>query len=110
MHWRIRFGIILCAGAAAVGSLLLCGMASPAPISTESVVQQTSAPQETNDPTVYSLRSYNGWIGVYQGDTLVYCSEILVDTLPISDRHILDTGIETESWDKVLLLLEDFSS
>ena len=110
MHWRTRFGIILCAGAAAAGSLLLCGMASPAPISTESVVHQTSAPQETSNPTVYSLRSYNGWIGVYQGETLLYCSEVLVDTLPISDRRILDAGIETESWEKVLLLLEDFSS
>lgn len=114
MHWRTRFGISLCAGAAAAGSILLCGMAPSAPISAESAESAAPQPavvsQDRGSAAVYSLRSYNGWIGVYQGETLVYCSDILVDTLPNSDRSILERGIETESWDEVLLLLEDFGS
>ena len=110
MHWKTRFGISLCTGVAAVSSILLCGMTTADRIPTESSAPQSSAKSASDVNTEYCLRNYNGWIGVYQGDDLLYCSEILVDTLPASDQTMLETGIQTESWDKLLLLLEDFGS
>lgn len=110
MHWKARLGISLCAAAVALSSILLCGMTPTEQISAETEAVPPAAEAALETGTAYSLRNYKGWIGIYHGEELLCCSEILVDTLPDSDRTLLETGIEAQSWDNLLLLLEDFSS
>lgn len=109
MHWKTRFGVSMCMGITAISSILLCGMGSSGQISTDTTTQK-SVSQHASADTGYCLRNCNGWIGVYLGEELIQCTEISVDTLRIGDQQMLEKGIHTESWNELLLLLEDFGS
>jgi hypothetical protein len=59
---------------------------------------------------VYTIKELDGRIGVFYMDDLIYFTDIEVDTLPSSDRILLHSGIETESYESVVRLLEDYST
>lgn len=111
MHWKTKYRISVCMAAAAAGSVILCGL-FPADRAVADNTAADSPPAVQAEPadTRYYLRDYNGWIGVYQGEELLHCTEISVDSLRNRDRLLLEEGIQTDSWDELLLLLEDLGS
>ena len=96
---------------AATGSVLLAGLVPSDRASADNAVEQQHpiAQTETVDNR-YCLRNCNGWIGIYQGEELLRCTEIPVNSLRNNDQLMLEKGIHTDSWDDLLMLLEDFGS
>ncbi len=61
---------------------------------------------------VYTLREYNGHIGVFENDdsTPIQEIDVLVDNLPASDRALLAKGIVAKDTAELRSLLEDYGS
>ena len=110
MHWKTKFRISICMFIAAVSSILLCGILPSDRASADSIIEQQPISQEESVDNYYYLRDYNGRIGVYQGEKLLQCTEIPVSSLRNSDQLLIEKGISTDSWDDLLMLLEDFGS
>ena len=111
MHWKTKYRISVCMVVAAVSSVLLCGLLPADRASADNTAEQQQPITQTAPvDNRYCLRNCNGWIGIYQGEELIRCTEIPVDSLRNSDRLLLDEGIHTDSWDDLLMLLEDFGS
>lgn len=111
MHWKTKYRISICMVVAAIGSILLCGLLPADRVSADSTPK--TVPSTTQTAPVdnrYCLRSCNGWIGIYQGEELLRCTEIPVSSLRNSDRLLIEKGIRADSWDDLLMLLEDFGS
>ena len=70
-----------------------------------------SLPTEGSAPLGWTLRDYEGRIGVFDGGgRLCYLSEIYVKTLPKADRILLREGITVTSKQALDALIEDYSS
>lgn len=103
--------------------LTLCVLALAAVITGSAAVKSISDADENNAPgqnvslaaadkTVYCLRDWQGYIAVFEGDkeTPTTMTDIPTETLNKVDREKLKSGIEAETREKLLSLLEDFSS
>ena len=60
------------------------------------------------EKSVYELKEYNGKIGVYKNDALVYTINTYVFTLPESDKSLLKEGIKVYSEDELRELIEEY--
>ena len=61
---------------------------------------------------MYILRSYNGLLAVFKGDSDVPYIEtdVRIADLPYADMELLNTGIAVESYSELNRLLEDYCS
>ena len=67
---------------------------------------EDKAPAE--EKNVYELKEYNGKIGVYKNDALVYTINTYVFTLPESDKSLLKEGIKVYSEGELRELIEEY--
>lgn len=51
----------------------------------------------TNEDTIYTIKEFNGKIGVYLNDDFQYHLDIYVSTLPEKDKQLLSKGITATS-------------
>lgn len=56
----------------------------------------------------YILTDCNGHIGVFSGGKLILLTNVKLDDLRSSDRALLEAGIEVDSYEALMRLLQDF--
>lgn len=76
------------------------------------------APIEDNDINVeaikptpepfYELKDYNGKIGIYEDDSLIYTLDVFIFTLPQADQLLLKDGIIVTSKVDLMNLIEEY--
>ncbi len=73
-------------------------------------VEQSSIEQSRS--TIYTVKEYEGRIGVFYNDDPTPYQEIDVDvfSLPAADQEALSTGIKVYSTDKLNQIIEDYES
>ena len=68
--------------------------------------------EENNDDNkaenTYMLKEYNGKIGVYENNALIYTLDTYVFTLPEIDKKLLGEGIKTASKTELYELIEEY--
>ena len=60
------------------------------------------------DTKTYMLKEYNGKIGVYENEALIYTLDTYVFTLPDVDKKLLRNGIVTTSKTELYELIEEY--
>ena len=55
---------------------------------------------------IYCLKDYNGKIGIYKNNSLVYTLDVYVFTLPEEDKKLLTEGIEVSNKEELYDLIE----
>ena len=56
----------------------------------------------------YILKDYNGKIGVYENDSLIYTLDTYIFTLPEKDKKLLSEGIAVSSKEELYQILEEY--
>jgi hypothetical protein len=62
----------------------------------------------TKKEIYYVLKEYNGKIGVYENESLIYTLDIYVFTLPEVDKQLLKDGIIVSTKEKLYELIEEY--
>ena len=57
---------------------------------------------------IYMLKEYNGKIGVFENEALVYTLDTYIFTLPEVDKHLLMEGIVLTSKNELYELIEEY--
>ena len=60
------------------------------------------------ETTNYMLKEYNGKIGVYENESLIYTLDKYVFTLPEIDKQLLKDGIKAASKTELYELIEEY--
>ena len=71
------------------------------------VIENTDNVIET-ETKKYILKEYNGKIGVYENESLIYTLDTYVFTLPEADKQLLNKGIEASSLDELFKIIEEY--
>lgn len=61
-----------------------------------------------NEKTNYILKEYNGKIGIFENDALIYTLDTYVFTLPENDKKLLKDGITVSTKEELYELLEEY--
>ena len=56
----------------------------------------------------YILKDYNGKIGVFENDSLIYTLDTYIFTLPEKDKKLLSEGICVSSKEELYQMLEEY--
>lgn len=56
----------------------------------------------------FTLKEYNGKIGVYQNDSLVYTLDVYIFTLPEKDKKLLNDGITFSNIEELYMAIEEY--
>ena len=72
--------------------------------------ENINEPQDdtTHEEIQYMLKEYNGKIGVYENNALVYTIDTYVFTLPEIDKRLLNDGIKVFSKMELYELIEEY--
>lgn len=70
----------------------------------------TSTNQSVTQNDVYTIKSENGRIVVYKGDTLYQKTSTATSTLPKSDQKELLYGISAQTKEQMQAILDDYCS
>ena len=75
-------------------------------------MRSNRAESTTQAGSAYTVRAFEGEIGVFKGDaaTPLEVYAVNVDTLPAADRFLLNAGIPAENRQEVRRILEDYLS
>lgn len=113
---------ILCAILALL-SIIAISFAFSQPIQKETPVSQAandnhytpipSSSQETKDSASslsYTVREYDGIIGVFQNDESVPCitENVKINTLPEEDKRIITQGVTFETYKEMIAFLQNY--
>lgn len=60
------------------------------------------------ETTTYMLKEYNGKIGIYENESLIYTLDTYVFTLPETDKQLLKNGIIATSKSELYRLIEEY--
>lgn len=101
--------LILIFGIFAVIFVVISGFAQMYRADTQVTQSATENQSEVQDEA-YTVKSENGRIVVYQGDTLIQRTATHVSTLPKKDQKALLYGIKAEDMEQVDALLMDYCS
>lgn len=101
---------IAAAGILAAMALTLAGAAGVAAVTGGGDTENVGGSDIADEARVYTVKAVGDVIGVYYGGELVLLTDIAVGALPTSDREALSNGIVASEYEKVLALLEDYSS
>lgn len=73
------------------------------------VDSKQSVPKEA---VIYTVQELDGKIAVYEGESKspTYVYSVLVSTLPPLDQQALKNGIKIDSMEKLVRLIEDYTS
>ena len=61
-----------------------------------------------NEKKTYILKEYNGKIGIFENDALIYTLDTYVFTLPENDKKLLKDGITVSTKEELYELLEEY--
>ena len=77
-------------------------------INNESTNEDIPIFEETKDEVrdIYCLRDYNGKIGIYKNESLIYTLDVYIFTLPEEDKKLLTEGIEVSNKEELYDLIE----
>ncbi len=64
--------------------------------------------EPAKETKIYMLKEYNGKIGVYENEALVYTLDTYVFTLPDADKQLLKRGIITADEAELYELIESY--
>ena len=56
----------------------------------------------------YILKEYNGKIGIFENEALIYTLDTYIFTLPQNDKKLLSDGIEVSTKEELYKLLEEY--
>ena len=76
------------------------------PVFDENKTENTEKEETTTD--IYCLKEYNGKIGIYQNDALVFTIDKFIFTLPENDKKLLKEGIYTTDIKEFYEILEQY--
>lgn len=62
----------------------------------------------TEGNTKYILKEYNGKIGIFENEALIYTLDTYIFTLPQNDKKLLNDGIEVSTKEELYELLEEY--
>ena len=62
----------------------------------------------SNSETVYTVKEYNGKIGIYENGALVYTLDKYVFTLPEYDKKLLSSGITIHTEEELYKIIEEY--
>lgn len=62
----------------------------------------------TENEKSYEVKEYNGRIGVFEDNSLLYTVDVYVFTLPKSDQKLLSDGIKADSKEELNEILEEY--
>ncbi|MBQ8545873.1 MAG: hypothetical protein IJ437_02905 [Clostridia bacterium] len=69
---------------------------------------QPAFEETENVDTRYIVKDYNGKIGIYENDSLVYTLDTYIFTLPEKDKKLLSEGISVSSKEELYEILEEY--
>ena len=78
---------------------------------------QTENNSETNIPTfeeatevtiTYLIKEFNGKIGIFENDALIYTLDTYIFTLPQKDQKLLSEGISVSSKEELYEIIEEY--
>jgi hypothetical protein len=75
---------------------------------TENVFNENIEEPEQTDKTIYIVKEYNGKIGVFKENALIYTMDIHIFTLPEYDKNLLACGIKAEGIDELYRILGEY--
>lgn len=70
----------------------------------EPVFEETNASKKT----IYTVKEYNGKIGIFENDALIYTLDTYVFTLPEYDKKLLSSGIEASTQEELYEIIEEY--
>ena len=70
--------------------------------------QNNNEIEDDESKDVYCLKEYNGKIGIYKNDALVYTIDRFIFTLPDNDKKLLKEGIYTTDPEELYKILEQY--
>lgn len=77
---------------------------------TDNFKENTTQTQSAQLTEAYTVKSENGKVVVYQGDTLLHKTSTATSTLPKRDQKILLYGISVNSKEELNEILENYCS
>lgn len=104
MKAKARLWILLTAAALALAGVT-AGAAAAA-----SYEDRARPAEESPAELGYILTDYEGVIGVFRGGVLILQTDVRLDTLRRADRELLMEGIEVDSYEALMRLLQDFDA
>ena len=75
---------------------------------TENNVQDVFEDVTNREKTVYTVKEYNGKIGVYENEALIYTLDRYVFTLPEYDKKLLSSGIVVSTEEELYKIIEEY--
>ena len=75
---------------------------------TENNEQSVFDEVETDRITAYTVKEYNGKIGIFENDSLIYTLDRYVFTLPEYDKKLLSSGIEVSTKEELYEIIEEY--
>jgi len=74
--------------------------------------ENSEIPSPSSRTTTYTVKEYEGHIGVFHNDDRTPYQEIDVDvsSLPVADRELLKDGIKVSDANKLNSIIEDYES
>ena len=75
---------------------------------TENVFNENVEEPEQTDKTIYMVKEYNGKIGVFKENALIYTMDVHIFTLPEYDKNLLACGIKAEGIDELYRILGEY--
>lgn len=75
---------------------------------TENVFNENIEEPEQTDKTIYIVKEYNGKIGVFKENALIYTMDVHIFTLPEYDKNLLACGIKAEGIDELYRILGEY--
>ena len=64
--------------------------------------------EETKTETLYLIKEFNGKIGIFENDALIYTLDVYIFTLPKKDQKLLSEGISVSSKEELYKIIEEY--
>ncbi len=64
--------------------------------------------ETAQNSTKYLLKEYNGKIGIFENEALIYTLDTYIFTLPEKDQKLLSEGISVSSKEELYEILEEY--
>lgn len=61
-----------------------------------------------NAEIIYKVKEYNGKIGIFENESLIYTLDTYVFTLPEYDKKLLSSGIEVTTKEELYEIIEEY--
>ena len=72
--------------------------------------ESDSDPIETEKAVAYTVKAHDGRIGIFKDGSLTYIIDVYTNTLPKTDRVLLEEGIVVYSEGELYNIIEDYTS